>query len=247
MMRIGKILLGLWFIGGLGSAAWAGPPFETDDPELVDLGHWEVYAAASYFGNGSGATGTAPQVEVNYGAFPDIQLHVIAPFAFNAPKIGSSFYGYGDTELGIKFRLVSDWDSNFQMATFPLVELPTGNKTQGLGSGQTQAFIPLWFQKQLGPFTSYGGGGYWINPGTGNRDWVYLGWAVEDQLDALLTLGGELFFHTSPVVGGTNVTGWNGGGRLNLDSGNHLMLSLGRDFTQGSITFRGYAAYQWTF
>ncbi len=33
--------------------AMAGPPFITDDPEPVDLGHWEVY------GFSAGATGLA--------------------------------------------------------------------------------------------------------------------------------------------------------------------------------------------
>ena len=32
----------------MGTVAWAGPPFVTDDPEPVELHHWEVYLASQY-------------------------------------------------------------------------------------------------------------------------------------------------------------------------------------------------------
>jgi hypothetical protein len=47
----------------LGQPAHAGPPFITDDPEPVDLGHWEVYAfsaGAAGPGDASGAEPAAP-------------------------------------------------------------------------------------------------------------------------------------------------------------------------------------------
>ena len=49
-----------------------------------------------------GWAGTSPHVEVNYGAFPDVQLHVIAPVAWARPPGGPARFGYGDTELGAK-------------------------------------------------------------------------------------------------------------------------------------------------
>jgi hypothetical protein len=51
-----------------------------------------------------------------------------------------------------------------------LLEVPTGSKSDGLGSGQMQAFLPLWLQKCVGDWTVYGGGGYGINPGAGNEN-----------------------------------------------------------------------------
>ena len=48
--------------------ARAGPPFITDDPEPVDLGHWEVYAFSDGAFDGGSATGVGPSIEVNYGA-----------------------------------------------------------------------------------------------------------------------------------------------------------------------------------
>jgi hypothetical protein len=66
------------------SPALAGPPYVTDDPEPVPLGHWEVYLATQDGGVPGGETGgTAPHLEVNYGAAPDLQLHAIVPLAWS--------------------------------------------------------------------------------------------------------------------------------------------------------------------
>jgi len=41
-----------------------------------------------------------------------------------------------------------------------------------------QAFLPVWMQKDVGDWTVYGGGGYWINPGAGQKNWWFTGLAV---------------------------------------------------------------------
>ena len=59
------------------NSAWAGPPFITDDPEPVKYQHWEVnYAVSKTWRQGSGAAGL-PSVDINYGIFTDMQLHII--------------------------------------------------------------------------------------------------------------------------------------------------------------------------
>ena len=96
-------LIGLLAVAAL---AKAGPPFVTDDPEPVAYRHWEVYLGSQYEHGSDGATGTLPHVEVNYGALPNLQLHLIAPMAFDAPSGAGRQSGYGDTELGAKYRLI---------------------------------------------------------------------------------------------------------------------------------------------
>ena len=61
--------------------------------------------------------------------------------------------------------------------TFLLVELHIGDKRKGLGSGETQSFFPLWLQKSWEPWTTFGEGGYWINPGSSNKNYLFFGWA----------------------------------------------------------------------
>lgn len=229
----------------LGSQVWAGPPFLTDDPDPVDFQHWEFYVAGNYFGTPNGATGTG-QFEMNYGAFPDVHLHTIIMGAFNAPNGQSVLTGTGDTEIGVKFRFLKLDDDTLHVATYPTAELPTGNASQGLGSGQLQLYFPLWVQKTWGPWTTYGGGGYWINPGTGNQNWVFLGWALERDLSKMFTVGGELFFQTPAAVGEPDHLGGNLGFIVNRDEHNHFMMSLGRDIVNPVNTLLGYASYQWT-
>ena len=45
-----RVWMGITFLWGLFQALplWAGPPFETDDPEPVEYHHWEIFFAASY-------------------------------------------------------------------------------------------------------------------------------------------------------------------------------------------------------
>ncbi len=42
-MRVKSLALGAAGLLMLSRPALAGPPFVTDDPEPVELGHWEVY------------------------------------------------------------------------------------------------------------------------------------------------------------------------------------------------------------
>ena len=55
--------------------ALAGPPYVTDDPEPVEYHHWEVYLASQLAHEPGAWSGTAPHIEVNYGALPNLQLH----------------------------------------------------------------------------------------------------------------------------------------------------------------------------
>ena len=144
--------------------AFAGPPYITDDPDPVEYQHWEVYFSSIFAKQPDAWTTTAPHIEVNYGVVPDVQLHMILPMTLYAPANGASSYGYG------KYRFVHEGDWLPQLGTFSLLEVPSGSHGRNLGSGHLQTFLPLWLQKSEGRWTAYGGGGYWINPGTGNRN-----------------------------------------------------------------------------
>ncbi len=231
-----------WFLAP--AALWAEPPFNTGDPEPTDPGHFEIYLSGSYTSNDSGSEGELPELEVDYGALPDLQLHIATPFLYNNPHGGGGAYGYGDTELGAKLRLYSNPDKAFQWGIYPLMEVPTGDASKGLGNGQAQFFIPIWFQKQIGTWKSYGGGGYWFNPGPGHLDWVYIGWVLQDSVSPLLDLGGEVFFHTASETGTADALGWDVGGGLNFNEDHHLLMTMGRDTVEDQVTYTLYAAYE---
>ncbi len=225
--------------------AWAGPPFVTDDPEPVDYRHWEIYLASQHAKDKDGWSGTAPHFEVNYGALPNLQLHMIAPLAYAKPDDGSSHYGFGDLELGAKYRFIQEADWRPMVGTFLIFDLPTGRSSKGLGSGHLRTLIPIWLQKSWGPWTSYGGGGYWINPGSENKDYWFFGWQVQRELSKVITLGAELFYNTPTAREEGGRTGFNVGTIVNFTDEHHLLFSMGRDL-HGQNRFSAYIAYQLT-
>jgi hypothetical protein len=245
--RLFYLLAGLSFC--LVPSTQAGPPFVTDDPEPVEYRHWEVYFASQLGHDADGWSGTLPHLEINYGAIPDLQLHLIAPLAFVAPKDEPTHFGYGDMELGVKYRLVQETSLFPQIGVFPLAELPTGDRNRGLGGGEMQVFLPVWFQKSWGPerrlWTTYGGGGYWINPGADNRDWTLIGWLLQRQVADNLTVGAEAFYETARTVGEEDDIMFNAGGIFNINETYHLLFSAGHTI-RGPARFSAYLALQLT-
>ncbi len=242
-------LPGMFFLGlvlALTATTFAGPPFLTDDPEPVEYHHWEIYLASEHAKDRDGWSGTAPHFEVNCGVLPNLQLHLIAPLAYVKPNDGSSHYGFGDMELGAKYRFIQETRWLPQVGTFALIEVPTGSSSKGLGSGHVRAFLPIWFQKSWGPWTTYGGGGYWNNPGSENKDYWFFGWQVQRDLSKALTLGGELFYNTPTTNGEGDRLGFNIGTIVNFTENHHLLFSAGRDI-HGQNRFMAYIAYQLTF
>ena len=138
----------------LPSAAFAGPPFLTDDPEPTDTGHWEIYGplfeAEGSGENFEGALGT----EINYGAAKDVQLTVGLPAAYSHDAAGWH-WGAGDLEASVKYRFYHDEAAGLQIAAFPRVTLPT--PSHGMGSGHVTALLPVWAQQDFGEWSVFAG------------------------------------------------------------------------------------------
>src|ERR1035441_10238850 len=143
-----------------GLYAQAGPPFQTDDPTPVDLGHYEFYIFGMVDGTPAEIDSTGPAFEFNWGAVPDVQLHAILPFGAVLPSnnpiyapggTGAHAFGLTDTELGLKYGFIHQTKHRPQIGTFTMLELPTGNSTKGLGVGRVWYKLPLWMEKEFGP------------------------------------------------------------------------------------------------
>ena len=61
---------------------FAGPPFETDDPQPVDYLHWEFYVSSVMEYSSNDLNATLPHFEINYGAVPNGQIHLLAPLGY---------------------------------------------------------------------------------------------------------------------------------------------------------------------
>jgi len=231
----------------LPSIALAGPPYVTDDPEPVPLRDWEVYLASMGDRAGRDVALTAPHVEVNYGAAPGLQLHLLVPMALNAPHGGPTTWGPGDVEVGAKYRFLDETRWTPEAGTFPLLELPLGNPRRGLGNGQAQLFAPIWLQKSAGAWTSYGGGGWWHRPGPGHRhDGWLAGWQLQRELFDGLALGAEIVRDEADDDPDERRTRVNAGLVFDVTPHEHVLLSAGRALARPESQ-EAYAAFQWTF
>ncbi len=240
------LILACFMLALLPRPALAGPPFVTDDPEPVELHHWEFYLGSLNSKIGGDWSGTAPHVEINYGAITNLQLHLIAPLGYSAPRGAANHFGYGDTEVGAKYRFVQETDRMPQIGVFPLLEIPTGSQRNALGNGSLQAFLPLWLQKSWGKWTAYGGGGYGINSGAGHQDWQFAGGMLQRQVCSNAVVGLEIYHRTAQQIGGRDDTAFNLGTIIDFNEHHHLLLSAGRSI-DGPTAFQSYIAYQFTF
>ncbi len=195
----------LWLLVLLtGTKLWAGPPFQTDDPEPVDFRHYEFYQFGTVSSTPVETDPTGPAFEFNWGAAPNLQIHVILPFGGVIPSnnpiylpggVGPSAYGLTDTEVGVKYRFVQETKHRPQIGSFTMVELPTGSYSKGLGVGKVWYKLPVWMQKSWGEWTAYGGAGYEVVPQVQYRNFFYTGWLGQRNLGKKWTLGSEVFFH----------------------------------------------------
>ena len=84
-----------------------------------------------------------PAVEFNWGALPNVHLHMIVPAAAIFPSNAPRAFGLGDIELGIKYRFVQEGKNRPMVGTFVMFEMPSGNADKGLGVGKTWYKLPL--------------------------------------------------------------------------------------------------------
>jgi hypothetical protein len=208
----------------LSSAAPAGPPFLTDDPEPVKWRHFEAYLFGTADRGPGGSAFAVPAFEFNVGAAPNLQLHVVVPATYVTP---GRTWGLGDIEVGAKYRFIGETDTRPQVGIFPQVELPSGNSRRGLGNPSLWARLPVWVQKSRGPWTTYGGVGYQINRAPGMKDSLFAGWLVQRQLTTRLTLGTEVFHQNAQAVGARHTTFTDIGGYYTLQGELSLLVMIG--------------------
>lgn len=161
--------------------AVAGPPYVTDDPEPTETAHWENYLFATAQGD-EGQAG----LDLNYGGAKDLQLTAFIPLEWQR---SGRIAGLAPIELAVKYRFLHPAEGSWlpDVALYPSVNLPTGP----FSSGRASVLLPAWAQKEFGPWSVFGGGGYTWNPG--ERNFWRGGIAVQRKLTEALSLGAEYY------------------------------------------------------
>ena len=229
----------------LAGPAWAGPPYVTDDPEPTRTEGWENYAFVSGV-NTPGETAGEVGVELNYGGAPDLQLSLDLPLAFDS--LQSLRAGGGDVQASAKYRFIHQSEGSWapDVAAFPAITLPTG--AAAFHTGHVSYFLPIWAQKDFGKWSVFGGGGYDINPGSGQRSYGLIGAALTRSFSKRLNLGIELYHETPQTIGGPAITNLGLGAIYQLTKHWALMASGGPGLQAPgrSETSAFYASLQFT-
>ena len=212
------------------SAAVAGPPFLTDDPEPVDIHHAEINLIGQQVRTSGGRGGSASG-EVNVGCAAETQCHVAVPIAFDRPAGGSSQAGLGDVELGVKYRFLDRPDDGWSATVYPTLDLPTGDAGRGLGNGRAQLLLPLWVQRSVGAWSWDAGIARLFNRAPDARDSWFAGLLAQRSFGDTLSLGAEVFHRTSTAIGEPSAAGLNVGAIVKIGSDQNLLVSAGRGLT----------------
>lgn len=194
-----------------GAPALAGPPYVTDDPQPTDRGHWEIYTFATA-AHTPGDTAGEAGIDLNYGAAKDLQLTAVLPAAFDVAD--RSRVGMGSVELAAKLKVLHQQSDGIDLAIFPRLFLPSPEAR--FGPRRVNLLLPVWAGRDLGPWSVFGGGGYTINRGPGQRDFWTAGLAVTRAIGPRLDLGAEVYHQGGDAADARAFTGVNLGATYKL-------------------------------
>src|ERR1700733_1255348 len=91
-------------------AAYAGPPYLTDDPDPVDYQTFEIIPAYSVDRSRDSSEIDGPVADFNYGLAPDMHLNIGPGLVRTLPAAGPSEFGFGDTRVALKWRFIKETD-----------------------------------------------------------------------------------------------------------------------------------------
>ena len=229
VMQPGRWAAALACVLLLSAPALAGPPFLTDDPETTDLHHWEIYNFASG-GRDEDVNSLDLGVDLNYGAAPDLQLTATLPLHTETGQPLDA----GDVELAAKYRFAHQRPGTVSadVAFFPRVFVPTGR-----GSRSAQLLLPVWAQRDFGAWSLFGGGGYTLHPGPGNRDYWQQGAALNRQMRPGWQLGLEYYGQGRQSSDSRPVQGLNMGTIVHIHGPFSWLASFGQGLSRKQTVF----------
>lgn len=230
MRRVAAVL----FLLGTATGLRAQQPFLTDDPGVTPGGkfHFESYEQYAVLSKNArpGLAQSTTNLVLQYGLPAGVEVNVDIPLLLIVnDRTSQNAFGLGDLDLAAKVRVFdekpgSPWPA---VAVTAAVELPTGNSTNGLGSGYTDFGFNTIYQKTLGIGTTLQVNvGYQLNGNTLTGDigirtpgrilsgGVSVARDVAPFLRLGLDLNGALIRDTGPggrqlqLTGGGNYAAW---------------------------------------
>lgn len=99
-------------------------------------------------------------LEVEWSFWDRVELDLELPFVARFPAASANHYGQGDIETGVKLKLYESPEEDFHFAGGMEVTWPSGDVSDGIGEGKTEAGPFLATAKAFGPFSLLAAFGY---------------------------------------------------------------------------------------
>lgn len=129
--------------------ALAGPPLQTEDPEILDQWGWEIITATTVTSTDGGDTWQAPLLDLSLGVIQDyVQISATYPYVYADPDHGDSEWEFGNLGTGAKWRFINT--DRLQVAaalayTFG-VSRSTAEKGIGDDTDVAELLVPVQYQ-----------------------------------------------------------------------------------------------------
>jgi hypothetical protein len=192
------------------------PPMVSDDTDTPGPNNWEVNLTFTGDLAGSERHFETPLLDLNYGVGDRVQLKYEVPYVFDRraePDIGGgssivSAHGWGDSNVGVKWRFYDNTDTGLSFAVYPQIEFRTPWGSKAVSEGETTFILPLMMTREFEHASITADAGVETHPGGGHSYFASFG--VGKRLTDTVALLAE--------VAGNN---------LNVSSEEHVLINLG--------------------
>jgi hypothetical protein len=174
-------------------------------------------------------------------AAADLQLTATLPIGFAAPAGDQANVGFGNIELGAKYRFLHQNAFGLDVSIFP--------RSSSVSDNHVSILLPVWLQKDWeGSWSLFGGGGCVLSTFAA-QDYCLAGAVVTHQFASNLQLGVELFHQTADANGTLPSTSVGLGATYDLNETYHLLGYVNRGVQNANQTdqFSFYFAVLFTF
>jgi hypothetical protein len=219
-----------------------GPPLLTNDPGTPGPKQWEINLAVMPVLARHQYDFQMPQIDLNYGVGPAIQLTFEVPYVLQTqPKPFST--GWSNAFPGVKWRFI-DNKKGWNVSIFPQVETPGPGSAVGSGIAASGArfLMPVEVQRNVGPLELDAEFGYYIPFHGYQHEERIIGFAAGHTFTKKLEMIGEVY--NDRAMGGLpHDTTWDMGARYGFHKGLIFLFMAGRSFSLNSSTQPNFLTY----
>jgi hypothetical protein len=226
--------------------AQAGPPFLTNDPGTPGNGNWEINIASAQTISRGSAAYQVPQIDLNYGLGPSVQLTYEIPYVVQTVDGQTHQSGWSNAFPGIKWRFFDQGEGGWQVSLFPQMEAnaPESAQQKGIAVPGSRFLLPFEVTKRVGSIdVDFEAGYYFPKHGVNER---ILGLVAGRSMTERLDLAVEVY-NDRAVGAPPNQTTLDLGGRYKLSRGIIALFMAGRGINgsaNGQPEFIGYFGIQ---